>query len=80
MNPALHWITAVAALVGVWLNIKKHVACFWIWTGTNAAWAYVDLVHGIYAQSVLHVIYVALAVYGITQWRERSSDEHKNSS
>ena len=80
MNPVIHWVTATAALVGVWLNIRKHPACFWVWSGTNAIWAYVDFLHGIYGQSALHVIYLALAVYGITQWRERSSDEHTNSS
>ena len=70
------------AFFGVALGVSLFlwIASFWIWTGTNATWAYVDFVHGIYAQSMLHVIYVALAVYGITQWRERSSDEHKNSS
>ena len=47
----VYWLTAVAALVGVWLNIHRRVECFWIWTATNAVWVYADLRHGIYAQA-----------------------------
>lgn len=43
----LYWLTSIAALIGVWLNIKKHVACFWIWSLTNAVWVYADIEHGI---------------------------------
>ena len=41
------WLTALAALVGVVLNIHKHVACFWVWSVTNAVWVYADVTHGI---------------------------------
>ena len=38
----VYWATSIAALVGVMLNIRRHVGCFWIWTVTNAVWVYVD--------------------------------------
>ena len=64
----LEWLTVLASLTGVWLNIRKHVACFWIWGVTNAVWACIDFSHGITAQAVLQAVYCALAVYGIAQW------------
>ena len=64
----LLWLTAIAALVGVVLNIRKHVACFWIWSMTNAVWVYADMVHGIYSQAALQAAYLGLAVYGIYAW------------
>ena len=64
----LYWVTSVAALIGVWLNIKKHVACFWIWAFTNATWTYVDLQHEIYPQAALQAAYFVLALYGIIKW------------
>ena len=64
----LYWITSIASLIGVYLNIKKHVACFWIWSVTNAIWAYVDLKHEIYPQAALQSVYFLLAVYGICTW------------
>ena len=64
----LYWLISIAALIGVWLNIRKHVGCFWIWVATNATWAVVDYTHGIYSQATLQAIYCALSIYGIWQW------------
>lgn len=66
----LAWITAIASLVGVWLNIRRHVACFWIWTGTNVIWTVIDLQAGIYAQATLQAVYVGLALYGLWSWSQ----------
>ncbi len=62
------WSITALALLGVWLNIHKYVACFWIWMFTNAAWAAVDWHAGIPAQAALHAIYFGLAIYGIRKW------------
>lgn len=64
----LYWLISILALIGVWLNIKKRVACFWIWSFTNAVWTYVDFKHGIYAQAALQAVYFLLAIYGIYKW------------
>jgi nicotinamide mononucleotide transporter len=62
-------LLTIAALVGVVLNIKRKIACFYIWFVTNTAWAIVDFYKGIPAQGILFTIYVGLAVYGIYEWR-----------
>ncbi len=72
---ALYWLTAVAALIGVWLNIRKHVSCFVIWMFTNATWAVVDFQHGIYPQAGLQLIYFLLSIYGLLRWT-RARDEN----
>ncbi len=61
-------VLTILALVGVVLNIKKYVACFWIWLVTNISWAVVDFYKGIPFQGVLFTIYAGLAVYGIWEW------------
>jgi len=65
----LLWIAAVASLLAVWLNIHRHVACFFIWTVTNAVWVYADLTHGLLPQAALQMTYVGLSIYGIVKWR-----------
>lgn len=65
---ALSWSISSLALLGVVLNIRKHPACFAIWMFTNAAWAVIDLAHGIYAQATLMAIYCMLSVYGFWSW------------
>ena len=70
----LYWLTSLAALVGVWLNIHRHIACFIIWSFTNAVWTYADIVHGLHPQAALQAVYFALSIYGIVKWRkERGS-------
>jgi len=64
----LYWLTSIAALIGVWFNIKKHVSCFYIWTCTNAIWVYADIEHEIYSQATLQAVYFMLAIYGICTW------------
>ncbi|MBI4584567.1 MAG: nicotinamide mononucleotide transporter [Planctomycetes bacterium] len=71
MASVLYWVTATAALIGVWLNIHRHLACFFIWAGTNAVWAAVDYRHGIYGQAGLQAVYFLLSLYGIWKWRRR---------
>jgi nicotinamide mononucleotide transporter len=63
-----YWLVSLLALVGVWLNIKKNVACFWIWAFTNLAWAEADLSHGLPAQALLQFTYFLLSIYGILKW------------
>ena len=67
----IYWLTSIAALVGVWLNIRRHVACFWIWSVTNAVWVYADLEHGIVPQAMLQAVYFLLSIYGIRAWSRR---------
>ena len=65
---AVYWATAIASLVAVWLNIKKHVACFAVWAVTNATWAVVDLLYGIHPQAALQLGYIAQSIYGLVKW------------
>ena len=69
----LYWLVSAAALLAVWLNIHRHVACFYIWAGTNATWAVVDYAHGIHAQATLQVVYFALSLWGIRSWTRRKT-------
>jgi nicotinamide mononucleotide transporter len=71
----IYWFTSALALIGVWLNIKKNVACFWIWAFTNATWAYADAMHDLLPQAALQAIYCLLSVYGIVKWSTEAKKE-----
>ena len=68
----IYWLTACAALLGVWLNIQKHVACFWIWMITNAVWCVADYTHGLAPQAAVQGTYFILSIYGIWRWTGRT--------
>lgn len=63
------WILTVLSIIGVALNIQKRHECFYIWIFTNAAWAIVDIIQGIYAQSALFFVYFCLAIWGLWAWK-----------
>jgi hypothetical protein len=63
-------ILTLLALLGVVLNIKKKIVCFYIWFFTNLSWAVVDFYKGIPMQGILFSIYTLLAVYGVFEWRK----------
>jgi len=71
------WITVIitiASLVGVILNIKRNLLCFYIWTATNFAWFIIDLYREIYMQALLFFIYFLLAIYGVLEWKYRTKE------
>jgi nicotinamide mononucleotide transporter len=64
-------VLTLLSLLGVILNIKKKIACFYIWFFTNASWCVIDFYKGIPMQGLLFAIYTGLAVYGIIEWRKK---------
>ena len=71
----IYWVVSIASLIAVVINIKKHVACFYIWAVTNAIWAYADFTHGIPSQGVLQLTYFVLAIYGIWAWKKQAKSD-----
>ena len=69
------WLISLAALIGVVLNVRKQVACFYVWSVTNAYWAWLDLEHGLHAQAALQAVYFALSIWGIYSWSRKVRDE-----
>lgn len=69
----LGWLLTALSLVGVWLNIKKDVRCFYLWAITNSGWVLIDWQAGLYAQSALFAVYFVLALWGIIEWRRQET-------
>ena len=64
------WFITIFSLIGVVLNIYKKKSCFIIWAFTNFAWMIIDWTYGLYAQSVLFLIYFILAIWGLYKWKK----------
>lgn len=67
----IEWCTAVVALAGVILNIKKRRACFALWLVTNTTWIVIDARAGLYGQATLFAVYAVLAVWGWISWKPK---------
>ena len=65
------WLLTALSLMGTVLNVKKRIACFYLWTAVNIAWVFVDFQQELYARSVLDGVHLAFAVWGIWDWTRR---------
>lgn len=67
------WVTTIASLVGVWLNIRKERLCFAVWLCSNVSWSVIDAYHGIWGQALLQAVYAVMSVYGWYSWSHAGS-------
>ena len=65
------WLLTALSLAGTALNVKKRIACFYLWTVVNIAWVFVDFRQELYARSVLDGVHLAFALWGIWDWTKR---------
>ena len=64
------WIATVIALTGTVLNCRKNKLCFYFWLVTNAMWFIFDISNSTISRAVLDIVQLALAIYGIYEWRK----------
>ena len=67
----LTWIITAISLIGTILNIKKNIACFYLWTIGNIAWLIFDLYSGLYSRTVLDIVQLVFAIWGIIAWNNK---------
>lgn len=75
LEQALTWILTAMSITGVVLNVKKNRMCFIIWIIANAGWITINILHGIYAQAFLFVIYTGLSVWGWIEWSKPKKEK-----
>lgn len=68
-NLLFYWSVTILAIIGVVLNIKRNVYCFYIWLLTNGAFAVETALYGAWNMTFLFLIYFILAVMGILEWK-----------
>jgi uncharacterized membrane protein len=73
----IYWTVTIIALVGVVLNIEHDLRCFYIWTFTNAAFAFRTFLLGAYEMTALFIIYFVLAIVGIYRWKIKPHQEEQ---
>ena len=60
-------ITAIC-LTGTILNVRKMVACFYLWMLGNVAWFAIDLGAAAYSRALLDAVQFGFAVWGALEW------------
>jgi len=63
-------IVCVLAVVGVLLNNRKMIGCFYFWIVSNSLSGLLHWNAGQYSLCARDVIFLALAVEGLLKWRD----------
>ncbi len=63
--------TTILAVIGVILNNRKMVACFYLWLASNGLTLLIHLEAGIISLVVRDAIFFFLAIEGIYRWKRR---------
>ena len=74
MTALFTWTTTALCLLGTVLNVKKRTECFYLWTVGNIAWMAFDIRSGLYSRAMLDLVQLALAIWGIIEWRKRTAE------
>jgi len=68
------WLITAATTVGVILNARQRIECFYIWLVTNAAWFVVDMKAGLYGQAAMFALYFFITIYAIVTWKRKAKE------
>jgi nicotinamide riboside transporter PnuC len=65
------WIATLIAMIGVVLNARHNIICFYLWIGSNSYYTVVNVLSGSYSQAALFAFNLVMAVYGIYCWKRK---------
>ena len=72
-NEIIGGIACVLAVVGVLLNNRKMIGCFYFWIESNSLGGLLHWAAGQYTLCARDVIFLALAVAGFWKWRNEKN-------
>jgi nicotinamide riboside transporter PnuC len=63
------WLLTSISLLGSFFNIKKKVACFYIWAIGEVFWMILDINNHVYGRAFLDFTSLCFALWGIYEWQ-----------
>ena len=70
-------IATALAILGVVLNNRRLIVCFYLWLISNALTGWIHYDAGIYSLLIRDIVFFVLAVEGIYRWRKKTSKNVK---
>lgn len=70
--PPADAFAAATAFTGMWLMARKKVESWWWWIATNIVSVPLYFVKGLVFTSVYYIILLALAFFGLEEWKRRA--------
>ena len=69
------YIITAASVVGTIANSFKKRWCFIVWGVTNTFWIFYNIIFKNYAQAILYVFNLIMAIVGFIKWRDKPTED-----
>jgi len=63
------WLMTALSIAGTVLVVRRRPKGFALWVVSNVGWVVIDWRAGLISQAALFVVYLALSLWGIWEWR-----------
>lgn len=73
MDFDITWLLTLISLIGMIFSVRQKVLCFYIWLVADTLWFILDYTCGVYGRAVLDFVQIALAFWGIVEWKKESN-------
>lgn len=70
----LGWFSSGLSIIGVILNARKNIACWYVWLISNITWLIYYLEKKDNPAIVLWIVFTIFNVYGLIMWRRKPKE------
>ena len=71
----LSWIASLTCLAGMWMNLRRLAAAYWLFSASALMWMAFDGRQGNWPRVALNAVALSMAVQGAWQYRGRRFQE-----
>lgn len=68
----LDWIALFLSVLGIILNARRKIACWAVWSASNAAWLVVAIQTNQTPLAIMQVAFIVLNIFGYRSWKKLS--------
>lgn len=64
------WVATFLSFIGIILNAKKKISCWYIWCAANLVWILYSILTNQIQQIILWIVFTGFNIYGLFQWKK----------
>jgi len=68
----ISYVAAFFSLLGVWLNIKKNLYCWYFFLISDSLWLTYSILTKQWAMTSVHICFLFTNCYGLYTWKKNS--------
>jgi len=67
----MDWIASSLSIVGIYLNAKKNIYCWYFWVLSSLIWIIYSIKTGQIPLAILWIVFFVADIYGYFEWKKK---------